>query len=165
MNQRYCLDTNVLIVAWQTYYSPAICPSYWDLMSKLGEQGIIFMPKEVFEELEKTEDDLLAWVKTSKIPVAKTDTAVINCVRRIYEYNPIHERLIDSTKNRSLADPWVIAHAMKFNACVITKEKREEVSHTKIRIPNVCDNMGVKWIDDFTFCKDMGIKFSCSMSL
>ncbi|MGM0531632.1 MAG: DUF4411 family protein [Bacteroidota bacterium] len=27
---KYCLDANVLIQAWQKYYSPDICPGYWE---------------------------------------------------------------------------------------------------------------------------------------
>jgi hypothetical protein len=162
-HQRYCLDANVLIVAWHTYYSPHVCPSYWELMNKLGEQNLIFLPDQVYEELGKTDDDLLKWIKSGKIPIEKTDTPVAECLRSIYTTNPIHVRLVDSAKGRSLADPWVIAHAMRHNACVVTKENKITTSSDKIKIPNVCDNMGVRWIDDFQFGRDIGIKFTCTM--
>lgn len=42
--QKYCLDTNVLIQAWQKYYSPKICPSYWDVLNRLGIENKIFIP-------------------------------------------------------------------------------------------------------------------------
>lgn len=160
---RYCLDANVLIVAWHTYYAPTICLSYWDLLARLGRDKMIFLPSEVLAELERTDDDLLKWTKSSKIPIEKTDTSVINCLKDIYNKNPIHTKLIDSTKGRSLADPWVIAHAMRQNACVVTKESKVIANTNKVKIPNVCDNMGISWIDDFDFVRQVGIRFTCTM--
>ncbi|HRG07967.1 MAG TPA: DUF4411 family protein, partial [Cyclobacteriaceae bacterium] len=70
------------------------------------------------------------------------------------------------TKSRSLADPWVIAHAMKENATVVTKEEKiTAVNTTKIKIPNVCDNMKVRWINDYKFVEELNIRFTCSIKL
>jgi hypothetical protein len=66
---RYCLDANVLIQAWQKYYSPKLCPSYWELLSKLGAQGRLFIPAEVSKEIQKGQDELAAWLKSSNIVV------------------------------------------------------------------------------------------------
>jgi hypothetical protein len=73
----YCLDANVLIQAWQKYYSPDFCPDYWTILNELGQQGRIFIPEEVKNEVivkdesEKTEDDLSKWLKRSSIPIHK----------------------------------------------------------------------------------------------
>ena len=69
---KYCLDANVLIEAWQKYYSPKFCPDYWDVINKLGTEKKIFIPNEVAEEIIRTDDDLATWLKGSKVPVAKT---------------------------------------------------------------------------------------------
>ena len=42
-NPKYCLDSNVLIQAWQKYYNPKYCPEYWDVLNELGKQEIIFI--------------------------------------------------------------------------------------------------------------------------
>ncbi len=55
----YCLDTNVLIQAWRDYYSPKFCPDYWAVLNELGTQGRIFIPEMVYDEISRTEDDLL----------------------------------------------------------------------------------------------------------
>lgn len=36
---------------WQKYYSPKICPSYWDMLNELGANNIIFMPEMVYDEI------------------------------------------------------------------------------------------------------------------
>ena len=72
---------------------------------------------------------------------------------------------MDNTKNRSLADPWVIAHAIKNKSIVVTKEEKIATPTSKrIKIPNVCDNMGIKWINDFQFIEELNIQFSCKLS-
>lgn len=165
----YCLDANVLIQAWQKYYSPELCPDYWDILNKLGSERKIFIPEEVKNEIvvtedkEKTEDDLSKWLKRSTIPVHKLTEEVIKCWQTILQANPLHKLLVDNVKGRSLADPWVISHALKNNATVVTKESPIIAISAKkpVTIPNVCDNMGIRWIDDFSFIKELGLKFSC----
>lgn len=162
--EKYCLDANVLIQAWQKYYSPKFCPDYWKTLDELGAKGILFLPQVVHEEITRTDDDLATWLKGSRIPVHKLDGEVSECLKLIYATDPIHQYLVDNTKQRSLADPWVIAHAMKEKACVVTKENKENAANTKrIKIPNVCDNMGVRWIDDFKFIEELNIQFRCSI--
>jgi rRNA-processing protein FCF1 len=164
MLQRYCLDANVLIQAWQKYYSPQLCPDYWDILIRLGNENIIFIPESVYDEIVRTEDNLSEWLKSSKIPVRKIDEPVINCITRIYEANPLHKYLVDNTRARSLADPWVIAHAINEAAIVVTKEEKvTALNSTKIKIPNVCDNMGVRWINDFEFIAELNIRFTCNL--
>jgi hypothetical protein len=86
------------------------------------------------------------------------------CLQKVYATNPSHKNLVDSTRGRSLADPWVIAHALHQNATVVTKENKETALNSKrIKIPNVCDNMNIRWVDDFQFIHELDIKFHCSL--
>ncbi len=161
---KYCLDANVLIQAWQKYYNPKFCPDYWNVLIELGKLGKIFIPEMVNEEILRTEDDLSKWLKKSKIPIIKISEPVTACLQSIYNTNLIHKTLVDSSKNRSLADPWVIAHALNENATVVTKEEKVTASNSnKIKIPNVCENMGIRWINDFQFIEEMNIIFKCSI--
>lgn len=163
-DQKYCLDANVLIQAWQKYYSPKFCPDYWTLLNDFGANNIIFLPENVFEEITRTEDDLSDWLKNSQIKIHEIDGDVTNCLKDIYAANHLHQYLVDNTKQRSLADPWVIAHALKEKACVVTKEEKLSVPNsTRIKIPNVCDNMGIRWINDFQFVEELNIQFTCSV--
>jgi predicted nucleic acid-binding protein len=162
--QKYCLDANVLIQAWQKYYSPKFCPEYWNILNDFGNTGKIFLPQHVYDEIVRTEDDLANWLKSSRIPVFEVDGRVAECLRGIYAANPVHQYLVDNTKQRSLADPWVIAHAIKENACVVTKEEKVTTPNTtRIKIPNVCDNMNIRWVNDFQFIEELNIQFSCTV--
>jgi predicted nucleic acid-binding protein len=159
---KYCLDANVLIQAWQKYYNPKFCPGYWGILSELGNNGKIFIPEMVSEEIMRAEDDLSKWLKGSKIPIKKITEPVTIHIRKILEDYPL---LVDNTKNHSLADPWVIAHALHENATIVTKEEKvTALNSKKIKIPNVCDKMGIKWINDFQFIDELAIKFQCSLT-
>ncbi len=160
----FCLDANVLIQAWQKYYSPTFCPDYWEVLNKLGNQGRIFISEMVYEEIIRTDDDLSKWLKTSRIPVREIDELVTKSLQAIYSKNPLHKNLVDNTKARSLADPWVIAHAINEKAVVVTKEEKvTALNSNKIKIPNVCDNMGVRWINDFQLIAELDIQFKCQL--
>lgn len=166
MNQTdpiYCLDSNVLIQAWQKYYSPKYCPSYWDVLNEFGTEDRIFIPSMVYDEIVRTDDDLSDWLKGSRIKVKPITSDVTQILTSIYAADNSHKHLVDSKKGRSLADPWVIAHAIKEGAIVVTKEEKvTALNSTKIKIPNVCDNMGVAWINDYVMVEELGINFSCT---
>lgn len=160
----YCLDANVLIQAWQKYYAPNISPTYWNTLNELGKKGVIFVAREVYNEIEKGQDELFEWLKNSDIPIRDIDGEVAQCLKDIYASDPSHKFLVSSNGIHSAADPWVIAHAIKENAVVVTKEIKDSYKNpTKIKIPHVCDNMNVRWIDDFEFIKEVNIIFKCEL--
>lgn len=161
-DRRYCLDSNVLIQAWQQYYSHEICPEYWDVLNDLGHEQVLFIPEQVHEEINKTEDNLTEWLNSSAILVLNTSEKVTNCLSQIFAYDPTHKRLVDSIKQRSLADPWIIAHAMNEAATVVTQEQMNTSNRPdRIKIPNVCRNMGVRCIDEFQLIRELNIQFQC----
>lgn len=90
LQQKYCLDANVLIQAWQKYYSPQLCPSYWDMLNALGSAQKIFLPYNVADEITRTEDDLAQWLKDSQIPIHPITEPVIRALRDMYVANPVH---------------------------------------------------------------------------
>jgi hypothetical protein len=134
-------------------------------LNELGKNGNIFVCEEIADEIHDTEDDLSAWLRSSSIPVRRTDGKVTGCWSRILGSHADHKYLVAEAKGRSLGDPWVIAHALDHGATVVTKEEFvPNYKPTKIKIPNVCDNMGIKWINDFKFIEALGIRFSCKLA-
>ncbi|MCX6152781.1 MAG: DUF4411 family protein [Candidatus Kapabacteria bacterium] len=162
MKTKYCLDTNFFVQGWNKYYSPIFCSGYWEIIDEFGKEGIIFIPEMVKKEINKVDDTLKEWLKNKEYLIKDIDSNVQRHLKEIYAYNESHIRLVDNTKNRSQADPWVIAHAMSEHATVVTKEEKIATPNsTKIKIPNVCENMGVRCIDDFEFIKEVKLLFQC----
>lgn len=152
---KYCLDTNALIQPWNFYYSMELCPDYWTILDRLADRSIIFCTTEVHREIEKVDDDLSKWIKSRRHLFRDVTDGVQQRLRDVLRAFP---RLVDSSKDRSMADPWVIAHAMTENATVVTKERASE-SLKKIKIPDVCKHFGVRCISDFQFVTEIGIRF------
>ncbi len=161
----YSLDANVLIQAWQKYYSPKFCPEYWEILDDLGKQSRIFLAEEIRDEITGTDDDLSAWLKSSSIPIRRTDGKVTSCWSSVLGAHTDHQYLVAEGKGRSLGDPWVISHAIDAGAIVVTKEEFvPNYRPAKIKIPNVCNNMGISWLNDFQFIEALNIQFSCKIS-
>lgn len=162
--QKYCLDTNFFIEAWNKYYSPEFCSGYWEIIDELAKQGIVFITQEVKKEIDKGDDNLKKWLKDKHYIVKPIDENVQLNLKKIYAKDKSHQYLANNVKNRSIADPWVIAHAMSENAVVVTKEYLSTSKNPqKIKIPDVCENMNVRWINDFKFIKEVNIEFNCKI--
>jgi hypothetical protein len=108
----------------------------------LIEAKRLFASIEVYNELEKKDDDLFAWCKERKEKLfVEIDENIQGIVKAILKDHP---RLVDTVKGRSGAYPFVIALAetTKPAMVVLTEEPKG-----KIRIPDVCDARGVKWLN------------------
>lgn len=157
----YCLDTNVFIQAWTKYYHIDFFSDYWRKLDELAQAGEVFATSEVKREIDKIDDTLKDWLGKRDYFFKDIDDNVQRCLAEVFQ-DPNHHRLVDSTKQRSIADPWVIAHAMAEDAIVVTKEQFEINITKKIKIPNVCEAMGIEWIDDFEMVRRLGMQFRVS---
>lgn len=159
---KYCLDANVFIEGWNKYYSMALCPTYWEIIDSLAKEGRLFSPIEVKKEILKEDDGLAAWIKSKPYIFKDINTNVQVHLRDIMASHP---RLVDSTRQRSIADPWVIAFAIEENAIVVTKEMPTGPNSRRIKIPDVCKDLRVPWMDDFEFAKEIGITFQAMLTV
>jgi len=159
-NKTYCLDANIFIEGWNKYYAMDISPSYWDILDRFAQDGIVFSPIEVKREIVRVDDELSNWLKSRPYFFKDITSEVQEELRSIMQKYP---RLVDSTRQRSIADPWVIAFAITEEAIVVTKENPAGTSSRRIKIPDVCNDLGVSWIDDFQFARELGIQFTAEL--
>ena len=138
-----------------------LCPQYWQVLNDLAKQGVIFSPIEVKREIEKIDDGLKGWIKDKPYFFKEITIEVQEHLRRIMAN---HGRLVDSIKQRSIADPWVIAFAIAENAVVVTKETPAGSISNRIKIPDVCIALNIPWMNDFDFAKEVGIRFTVQLS-
>lgn len=154
---KYCLDANALIEPWNKYYSMKLCPDYWNVLDNLAKEGVIFCTEEVGRELDKIDDELKAWAGARPYLFREITRDVQLKLRNVLASYP---RLVDTIRDRSMADPWVIAHAMAEGAIIVTKEHYTDGSKKRFRIPDVCEALKVPWMDDHRFAEAVGLKFS-----
>ncbi len=154
--RRYCLDSNVFIEGWNKYYSRDLSPGYWDILDSLAKEGRVFAPIEVKHEILQHDDGLKEWIKPRPYIFKEITIPVQNNLRDIMATFP---RLVDSIRQRSVADPWVIAFAISEQAVVVTKETPAGINSPRIKIPDVCNTLMIPWMDDFQFAREIGIRF------
>ncbi|MDX9702372.1 MAG: DUF4411 family protein [Candidatus Auribacterota bacterium] len=156
---KYCLDTNAFIESWNKYWSIELCPEYWEIIDDLAKKQVIFAPSEVKREIQKIDDGLNKWIDDKPYIFHEITYDVQNHLREILRKFPM---LVDTIKDRSMADPWVIAHALAMNATVVTKEE-SKAKQKRIKIPCVCQALNISCINDFSFAKEIGIRFTAKL--
>ena len=136
--QIYCLDTSVLIESWVRNYRYSSFPSFWKKMENSIDEDIMIAPDMVLLELKRKEDSLYEWAKNQEKLFVPLSTEIQEIQTNIINKYP---KLIDSSKNRSMCDPWVIALAQLQGCKVVTEESRG--SEKRPKIPDVCDALGI----------------------
>ena len=69
-----------------------------------------------------------------------------------------YERLVDQRKNRTAADPFVIALAQINNCKVVTAEHPRN-NLLKPNIPDVCDALNIQWMNPVQLMREEGWTF------
>jgi hypothetical protein len=151
----YSIDTSALLDAWVRWYPPDLFPKLWENIETLISEQRIFATEEVLVELEKKDDDIFKWAKKQKMFYPLT-TEIQTFVSQILTKYP---RLVDSRRERSQADPFVIALAKHKNCVVITGEKNFG-TEDRPRIPIVCKEFEIKSISIVQLIRSEGWRFS-----
>jgi len=151
----YSIDTSALLDGWVRYYPQQVFPGVWDRMEDIIERNILRATEEVQHEVKKKDDDLFKWVTSHPQLIIPHDEALQHEVRDILAQ---HERLVESGKNRTQADAFVIAVAKLSGATVVSGETRS-YKQGKEKIPNVCDALGLKCISLLDMFRDLGWRF------
>jgi len=98
---------------------------------------------------------VLAWAKRRRGMFIEIDDAIQPVVSDILER---YERLVDTRRSRSGADPFVIALAKANDGTVVTEEPRTG-KLDKPNIPDVCKALGVRCINFLGLIRQEGWVF------
>lgn len=137
---KYSIDTSAILDGWRRYYPREIFPGLWDRLEALIRAGHLRATEEVLRELEKRDDDVLAWASKQdgfSIPIDDDIQDDVSAILRD------HPKLIDTRKNRSAADPFVIALA-RTRRCIVVTGEGPTGSLERPNIPDVCDAVGTR---------------------
>ena len=160
----YLIDANVLITAGNTYYPIDQVPEFWEWLHYQGMAGNIKLPLEIMEEIlagTKDDDPLLVWIKDAENKKALLLDETVNgdLVNAIVE-SGYAEDLTDDQIEEIGRDPFLIAYAISGGErCVVTTEvSAPSKKRQNRRIPDVCNDLGVKWCSPFKVNRELGFK-------
>lgn len=158
----YCIDTS----AWtniKRLYPFDIFPSLWEKLDTLIQNNRLISPQQVHEELKKWDDDVFRWVKQRRKLFRQLDEEQIAVAKDILHKFP---NLIDWQKETADADPFVISLAivetrnltLLGGECIVVSNEKLG-GGTKAKIPDVCNDFGVKHFSSIEFFNNEGWKF------
>lgn len=151
----YCVDTSGWLDGWQRNYPPDVFPTLWAKVEALVSTGEIFSSEEVYVELQKKDDDIHDWVKARKNMLVPLSEEIQKIASDLLSEFP---RLVDTLRNRSKADPFVIATAINRGGTVVTGEPVTG-NMSKPRIPDVCNVKGVRCITFLQMIRELKLTF------
>lgn len=149
----YSIDSSGILDLFR-YYPPDVFPTIWAQMDSAASSGVVLAIDEVYRELEKKDDAAFHWLKARRIMVVALDTEI---QQRVSVILAAHPRLIDTRKNRSSGDPFVIGLAQARGLSVVTGERASGVI-AKPNIPDVCGALKIACVDVLSMFRNEGWK-------
>ncbi len=146
----YVLDSNVFIQANNLHYGFDFCPAFWDWLDHSSQKSNVLSISQVYGELVAGNDELAEWSKLRENSFFRDmDNKTVPKLAEVAEWtqNQNYQPAAISTFLQ-VADYYLIAYALAHGHVVVTHEVPAD-SVRKIKIPNVCIGMGVKWINPF----------------
>ncbi|PKB63446.1 MAG: hypothetical protein BZY80_07175 [SAR202 cluster bacterium Io17-Chloro-G2] len=148
----YSIDTSSIIHARRRAYPPDIFPSLWDRIEGLIQEHTLVATEEVLHELERQDDEIYRWASRQTEMFIPIDREIQPIVSGILLQHP---NLIDVRRNRSGADPFVIALAIHRGSTVVTQEV--PTNHpSRPHIPDVCAAVSIPCINILQLIREQG---------
>jgi hypothetical protein len=138
----YIFDTNVFRSLG--YYYPNRFPTIWKRINELSEIGLIRSVREAQREIELNcpFKHILDWVSEHHSIFMKPSDEELKIVAEIFKKNQFRGLIRKSNilKGLPVADPFIVAAAKVYCACVITQESLKAGG---ARIPTLCNELDI----------------------
>lgn len=169
----YLIDSNAFITPHRMYYQFSFAPTFWEQLNRFSTAGKIMTLDKVGQELcresaPEKKDDMQVWYEDtftgSKIPSTNQEVVkkYVQVMNHLQEDNKYNEKALREWSDAKVADAWLIAVALQFGYTIISFEKKVNIqpntSIGRAKIPNICEDLGVKYCDLFEMMKKLGFK-------
>lgn len=161
MSDRYLLDSNIFITS-ENHMPRDIFTSFWRKLGATLTSGVAVLHQTVFDELRSRRDPLVNWLGSLEgIEVMLSTDATLEKYLEVcawadsQNYSKIALRAFKAEKR---ADAWLCAEALASDLTLVTYEVTSN-SPNKVKIPNVCNGLGIRCIGGFDFMRAQGFRF------
>lgn len=150
---KYAVDTCSFTQLGRSY-PPDVFPGVWEKVEQLISDQAVCSSEEVYHEIVAEDDALADWAKRRQEIFLPTDEDVQHNVKDILQ---THSNLLELKKNKSGADPFLIAVAMIHKCAVVTEEKPSG-GPERSKIPDVCRAYQIECIKVLEMLKREGLR-------
>jgi hypothetical protein len=156
----YLLDANVFIQAKNLHYGFDFCPAFWEWLIVNNMAKRVFSIEKVGDEIEAGGDDLATWVaQRGSSFFLKPDSAILPALGSVsnwstsQNYEPVAVSIF-----LQVADYYLVAHALAHKHTIVTHEVASP-STKKIKIPNVCIGLNIKFMTPYEMLRHERARF------
>lgn len=163
----YLVDSNFFIQAHRVNYPLDIAFSFWNKVKELAESGRIISIDKVKAELYDKNDELEDWCRAN-LPedfFKSTDEVMAEygivtswaiSMNQHYLPNALNE-FLDADE----ADAFLVAYSLadKVNRVIVTQEISQPNRKNKIKIPEACIPVNVRFLNTIEMFRELGATF------
>ena len=162
-DNKFVLDSNVLITAKNGYYAFDISPSFWKhLIGHIRSNQIVIINR-VRDEILARNDDLSDWMRryVGSSYVSSNEVVIANIFSQMTNWVQGNNQFTLAAKNEfaNVADGWLAAYAHNHGGTVVTLETYNENTKKRVKLPNVCRQFNVDYTDTFGMLRSLDIRF------
>lgn len=144
----YLLDTNIFITA-KNELPMDVYPSFWRALSQLAARGTFKSIQKVENEIRKGKDELVKWIDDN-LPddfFIKDNAGTLASLSTVSQWTVMNRVYTPAAKSEffNVADSWIVAEALSSSHTVITYETPDPMCKRRVKIPDVCNAVGVKY--------------------
>jgi len=157
----YLLDANVFIQAKNLHYGLDFCPAFWEWLIHKNNDRQVFSIEKVEDEIEAGADDLAVWAeKRGSGFFLKPDPTMGPTLGKVSSWALASQRYEPAAVNTflQLADYYLVVHALAHGHVLVTHEIPSP-STKKIKIPDACIGLGIKFMTPFEMLRHERARF------
>ena len=155
----YLLDANVFIQAKNLHYGFDFCPAFWHWLERENAARRVFSIERVGDEILAGDDELAEWTRQRPGLFLRPDTAVLPSLAAVSEW--VQDAGYEPSGVATffqIADYYFVAQAHAHRYVIVTHEVFSP-SPKKIKIPNVCIGVGVKYVNPYEMLRSERARF------
>jgi hypothetical protein len=157
----YLLDADVLIRARREHYRLNVFPCFWDWIAAKNTAGVVYSVDAILREIE-VDADLGPWVQQRAglfLPPDQATTGAAATVSAWVQHPARVYRPAAVATFFAAGDYWLVSHGLATGYTVVTHEVPQPQSQGRVKIPDVCNGVGVNWTTPFEMLQREGALF------
>lgn len=156
----YLLDANVFIQGRKLHFGFDICPGFWDWLDRESASGRVRSIEQVGVELSVGADELATWASSRGDEFfLPADPAMLPSLGTISQWVTTRNYTPAAISTfLQVADYYLVARAHAHGDVVVTHEIASQAQR-KVKIPDVCIGLGVRFMNPFDMLRAEGVRF------
>ena len=156
----YIFDTNIFIRS-KNEMPMEVWPTFWKRMAEMINSGQVCSSIEVKAEIDKGNDELTTWIhdNASDSFYYTIDEEVLAKYADTQNWTQSNPVFTENARQEfaTVADAYLVATAAAKGLTLVTYETSDPNCKRRVKIPDACNAIGVRFCDLNTALREMGI--------